>query len=476
MSTFVDAVKNQEARTDNGMKARLSSGTACTDLFFKIGAMRGQNPVPAWTAALVENEDYATRILLWSRDVLQGAGERQIFRTVVRELIDRGNLDLASALLRKVPELGRFDDLFVAFGTPLQSAAFGIYKESLDAGNGLAFKWAPRKGPVAVALREYLELSPKRYRKYLVENTTVVETQMCAKDWDNINFNHVPSVASSRYKKAFGRHTPKYGEWITALTSKDPEVRAKVKINAKAIFPHDVLKGVIDNVIAAAWRRNEFSATELGAVVAQWDALPNFVGDANILPIVDVSGSMWSGASSVRPIDVSLSLGLYLADKNKGKFKDTFLTFSGRPELLHLKGDIVDKLKQMNGSTWAMNTNLHAAFEKILDTAVKGNVPQEEMPATVLILSDMQFDSCVTFDDSAIEMIRRKYAQHGYTVPNVVFWNLNSRDNVPVAFNEKGVALVSGYSPTIMTSILGGKDYTPEAIMLKTILKDRYDF
>lgn len=472
MSTFVEAVQNQEARTENGMKARLSSGTACCDLFFKIGAMRGQNPIPAWTAALAENHDYASRILLWSRDVLEGAGERQIFRTIVRELIDRGNLDLATSLLRKVPELGRFDDLFVAFGTPLQSTAFGLYKDALDAGNGLAFKWAPRKGPVAVAFRDYLALTPKRYRKYLVENTKVVETQMCNKDWDSINFNHVPSVAAARYKKAFYRNTPKYAEYVTALTSKDPKVRETVKINAKAIFPHDVLKGLIDSIIG--YRSTKMSATELGALTAQWDALPNFVGDANILPIVDVSGSMWAGAASVRPIDVSLSLGLYLADKNKGKFKDTFLTFSSTPQLLHLKGDIVDKVRQMNGSSWNMSTNLHAAFEKILDTAVKGGVPQEEMPNTVLILSDMQFNNCVTFDDSAIEMIRRKYNQHGYTVPNVVFWNLNSRDNVPVKFNEKGVALVSGYSPTIMTSILGGKDYTPEAIMLKTILKDRY--
>jgi len=215
----------------------------------------------------------------------------------------------------------------------------------------------------------------------------------------------------------------------------------------------------------------------------QWEALPNYVGDANILPLVDVSGSMtckaggYQSKSNLTCLDVSVSLGLYLADKNKGKFKDTFLTFSSNPELMHLKGNINQKIDQMVKSEWEMNTNLHAAFKKILDIAVQGNVPQEEMPEMVLILSDMQFDHCVKHDDSAIQMIARKYQEAGYEIPKVVFWNLNaSYGNSPVKFDKSGTALVSGFSPAIVKPLLSADldGFTPEAVMLKTIMDDRY--
>jgi hypothetical protein len=213
--------------------------------------------------------------------------------------------------------------------------------------------------------------------------------------------------------------------------------------------------------------------------VAQWDALPNYVGDANIMPLVDVSGSMGCPAgnnTSVTCLDVSVSLGLYLADKNKGAFNGTFLTFSDRPELLTLKGNIVQKAQQMIKSSWGMSTNLHAAFDKILSTAVKNNVPQGDMPKMLLILSDMQFNQCVRHDDSAMEMIERKYRDAGYELPAVVFWNLNSSDNVPVKSDKSGAALVSGFSPSIMTSLLKAdpSEFTPYGVMLKTIMSDRY--
>ena len=243
MSTFVNAVLNQEARTQNDMKARVSTANALTDLFFKIGAMRGKNVIPAWTAARVQDSDLASRIALWARDIRGGAGERKIFRDILTDLVNT-DLDRASALARKAPELGRWDDLLVLVGTPLETFAFEMIGAALRDGNGLCAKWMPRQGEVANKLRNYLGYSPKFYRKRLVELTKVVETQMCAKDWDNINFNHVPSVASSRYKKAFARHTEKYKEWTAALVSKDPEVKASVKVNAAAVYPYDVLKGI----------------------------------------------------------------------------------------------------------------------------------------------------------------------------------------------------------------------------------------
>ena len=481
MNTFVNAVVNQSARTENGMKARQSTANALTDLFFKIGAMRGQNVIPAWTAARVQNPDLAARIALWARDVRGGAGERKIFRDI---LVDLANTDQirASELMRKVPELGRRDGLLVLVGTPMEEQAFFMIQCALEDNMGLCAKWMPRQGEVAAKLRNYLGWTPKFYRKRLVELTKVVETQMCAKDWDNINFNHVPSVASARYKKAFSRHTEKYKEWTTALVSKDPEVAKTVKVNAGAVYPYDVLKGVISHY------RMNYNQDQLNHVVAQWEALPNFVGDANILPLVDVSGSMTAAAGGYNPklrstsgvtcLDVAVSLGLYLADKNKGKFKDTFLTFSSQPPLLRLPGNILDKIKQMVESKWEMNTNLHAAIAKILQVAREGNVPQEEMPATLLILSDMQFDQCARYDDSAMQMIARKYADAGYSMPNIVFWNLSAHDNVPAKFDDHGVALVSGFSPAIVKGVLAADldNFTPEAIMLKTIMSDRYDY
>lgn len=474
MTTFVNAVRNQEARTTNGMKARKGTADACVDLFFKIGASRGKNIIPDFTAARVQNPDVATRIALWARDIRGGAGERKLFRDILLDLV-MTDTDRAIAMMRKIPELGRWDDLLIfEEDSVAEAVAFTMIADALKEGNGLCAKWMPRKGEEAARLRSFLGWTPKFYRKRLVELTKVVEQQMCANDWDDINFNHVPSVASSRYKKAFARHTPKYAEWVQKLVAGD----TTAKVNAAAVYPYDVLKGLI----GAYYQK--YDKSQLDHVKAQWDALPNYVGEANILPIVDVSGSMmcpaggYNSKSKTTCLDVSVSLGLYLADKNKGKFKDTFLTFSDKPELLHLKGNILDKIKQMVTSSWAMNTNLHAAMQKILDVAVKGNVPQEEMPEVLLILSDMQFDQCTRYDDSAMQMIERKFTDAGYKVPKIVFWNLNAHDNVPVKFDKHDSALVSGFSPAIMKSVLaaGLEEFTPESIMLKTIMSDRYNF
>lgn len=470
MNTFVEAVQNQEARTKNNMKAHKSTANALVDLFYNIGASRGKNIVPQFTAAYVANPDLALRIALYARDVRGGAGERQLFRDILSHL-EVSDPKSASRLMAKVPTIGRFDDLFVFSNPVLKTQAYDLLLHALRERNGLAAKWTPRKGPVARELREHFKMSPKQYRKTLVELTKVVETQMCSNDWDNINFSHVPSQASRIYKKAFNRHTPKFAEYVERLVSGDKSV----KVNAGAVYPHDVLKGLIN-----MYRPDQsLNKTELDHILAQWDALPNYVGDANIMPLVDVSGSMTCPAgknTSVTCLDIAVSLGLYLADKNKGVFKDTFLTFSGNPELMTLKGNVIQKAHQMVKSSWAMNTNLHAAFNKILDTAVSNNVPNSDMPKMLLILSDMQFDECIKFDDSVMEMIERKYTTAGYEVPQIVFWNLNSSDNVPVKSNKSGAALVSGFSPTIMTSLLSAdpSEFTPEGIMMKTIMVDRY--
>ena len=467
---FAEAIGNQEARTLNGMKARKSTANACVDLFYAIGASRGKNIIPQFTAAYVENADLALRIVQWARDVRGGSGEREIFRQVLTHLENTNPAD-AARLLVKVPELGRWDDLFVFKTQPLKSQAFTMLGDALRARNGLAAKWTPRKGDTAVEIRKFFGMTPKQYRKSLVNMTTVVETQMCSGSWDSINYSHVPSVAHSRYKKAFGRHGTTYAEYIAKLVKGE----AGVKINANAIFPHDVLKGRIGGYGSTKWSKNELDVIE-----AQWNALPNYVGDASVLPLVDVSGSMITTAGktgSTTCLEIAVSLGLYFADKNRGTFKDCMLTFSDKPQLVRLKGAINEKIDQMVSTDWGMSTNLHAAFNVILKTAVDNSVAPADMPATLIIFSDMQFNACVKNDDSAMEMIERKFEAAGYALPKVVFWNLNAGSNVPVKFDKKGTALVSGFSPAIAASVLGADPdaFTPEAIMLKAVMSDRYD-
>ena len=238
---FAEAVLNQEARTANGMKARKSTANACVDLFYNIGASRGKNIVPQFTAAYVENSDLALRIALWARDARGGSGERELFRSILKYL-EKTDKTAALALLARVPELGRWDDIFVFTDPTLKSAAYVMLGNALRERNGLAAKWTPRKGEVAREIREFFGMTPKQYRKSLVALTNVVETQMCANDWDNINYSHVPSVAHARYKKAFGRHGTTYAEYVTKLVKGE----AGAKINAGAVFPYDVLKGAVN--------------------------------------------------------------------------------------------------------------------------------------------------------------------------------------------------------------------------------------
>jgi hypothetical protein len=469
--TFSNAVKNYGnsavARTQNGMKAHKTSNSAVLDFFSEAGSARGKDITALFVAALNENEDLTLRTLLWLRDIRGGAGERAQFRNLLGKL-ESSNPGLAGRLMAKIPELGRWDDLFVYTDYLNRLNAFKMIKQALDEKNGLAAKWMPRKGSIAVELTRFLGLSPKAYRRLVVDLTQVVESQMCAKTWDEINFSHVPSVASARYQKAFGRNAAeKYSQYIAELKKPQSERAEGVKINAGAVYPHDVVKSVASGNPAVA---NE-----------QWKALPNYVGDARTFPMVDVSGSMgsvhYSAAGRVQPIEVAVALGLYLSDKNTGPFKDLFLTFSANPEVLQLKGTLSQKIDQMATSHWEMNTNLHRAFDLLLDIAVRGNVPSQDMPETLLILSDMQFDQCVRYDDNAVQMIARKYERAGYAVPKIVFWNLNNGyGNTPVKFDQRGTAHVSGFSPSIMKAVLSNdlEDYTPYNVMLKTIMQDRY--
>lgn len=465
-NAFVSAAMNTPvlARTENNMKAQKSTMSPLVDLFYIVGASRGKNLSMQFERAMQDNEDLALRVALWARDCRGGAGERTVFQYLLQHLeLSRPDFLLTSKYLEKVPELGRWDDLLTLTEPRVKAKAFGLIKAALESGNGLCAKWMPRKGKVARELREFLGLSPKAYRKTLVGLSNTVEQKMCAKEFDKINYAHVPSLAMSRYMKAFSKND---AERFVAY--RESLKKGETKINAKGVYPYDIIKSM-----------RHGGDREVND--AQWKALPDYMTDVNVLPLVDVSGSMEASVAdnpNLSCMDVALSLGLYCADKNKGAFKDMFLTFSGESELLTLKGSLSQKLTQMETSHWGMNTNLHKAFERILKVAVSGNVPQEDMPKVLLILSDMQFDQCAKFDDSAMQMIQRKYEAAGYTVPVIVFWNLRATANVPVSFDKKGVAMVSGFSPAIMKAVLAADfdEISPESIVRDAVGIARYDY
>ena len=466
MNAFTNGVTSagtvDRALTANGGITLSTSGSTLVDLFFLAGASRGKDITTSLARSFGDEKELTLRLILWTRDVRGGAGERQTFRNMLLWL-EQNDPSSLKRLLSKVSEVGRWDDLLIFQTDEIKALAFDLIKDALDSGNGLVAKWMPRKGEAAVELRTAFGWTPKYYRKRLVELTKVVETQMCAKNWSSINYSHVPSVASARYKKAFAKNDPTgYQAWVESLKN------GTAKVNASAIFPHDVTKTLMHEISA-----------NVDVVQAQWDALPNYVQDGmTVLPMVDVSGSMTCGSiPGTTPLEVAVALGLYMSEKQRSAFKDMILTFSDSPTLMKVSGSIATRYRQLKRAEWGGRTNVHAAFGKILSHAVKNNVPASDMPEYILVLSDMEFDYCVrkpsaTAHENAVE----EYAKHGYKLPKVIFWNLNGREgNSPVEFKKDGTGLVSGFSPSTMRSIMSGKNITPLDIVMETLSSSRYD-
>lgn len=469
---LVDALQTQDAVTENGMATNSSSLNFCVDLFFTIGAMRGQDKerlIRNFSLAFNEDPTRAMKILFWARDVREGAGERQIFKDILVYLVENQSESLKKNI-GLISEYGRWDDLLVLAGTKLEEEVFSQIQIAIGAGNGLCAKWMPRKGTIAQRLREFMKMSPKQYRKTLVNLTNVVETKMCANQWEAIEYGKLPSLASARYQKAFWkRDGERYKLYIEKLT------KGEEKINAGAVYPYDVTKSLE--------RGNKDVAN------AQWKALPNFMEGSTerVLPVVDVSGSMMSavgGNGNVTCLDVSISLGLYISERNEGAFKDAFITFSAEPQLQILKGTLNERFLQLRRADWGYNTDLQKVFSLILDQAVKNNVPESEMPTKILVLSDMEFDAAIhnsvfssntQWNPTAQQMIQKMFGDAGYKMPGIVYWNIQSRgENIPVSFNETETALVSGFSPSILKSLLKGEIVSPQQIMDETILSERY--
>lgn len=456
--SLFDAMQN-ETRTTNGMKAFKSTGNYLVDFFSKAGDSRGVDISSVLKKAMSENEEIALRTLLWARDVRGGAGERKTFRDLVGTLV---RSDIPLGFIRLIPEVGRWDDLFIFFGTKYEKEALFIIEAGLAAQDGLCAKWMPRQGPIAAKIRQHLDLSPKQYRKMLVGMTTVVETQMCENRWGDVTYEHVPSKAIGKYARAFGRHD---GERFTKFKQK--AVSGEVKVNAGAVFPCDVV-----NLLS----RDERLAQ------AQWQNLPDYLNgsDERMLCVVDVSGSMLSPAGQsgkITCMDVAISLGIYTSERLTGVFKDSIITFTDRPVVQKLSGTLAQRVRQCHNHV-GYSTNLEGVFDAVLKAAVQHSLPENQMPTKIVIISDMQFNSQIRdFNASVMDMIKAKYRKAGYSVPNLVYWNVGAAKygNSPFTVHETGACMVSGFSPAILTAVLSGESDS-FSVMLNAVGKDRYNY
>jgi len=465
MSELVDALtRNLVATTANGAVTQETSLSKCVDLFFLAGASRRISEseiIQTFCEARAENKQLAWRIVLWARDCRGGAGEKRFFRVIGKFALEHFS-DEWDHIAIAVPEVGSWKDLFLIEEPTKNNLNFLAIQLQENKNKGLLAKYFPRKGKWFTAMHKYLGWTPKALRKFLVSETKVVEHLICKNQVGLINYSTVPSVAMNRYKNLFDRKDgSRFNTYIQDVLD------GKSKINSSVLFPNDILSPLVSG------DRYRFGADsdEVSAIQAQWNALPDYMEDCTdrVLPLCDVSGSMHG-----LPMEVSVALGLYISERNKGIFKDAVMTFSADPEMHHITGrSIEERVNSLMRADWGMNTNLQKTFQVILDTAVNNCLPESEMPNKLLIISDMEFDQCGT--QTNLEGIRDQYEVAGYTLPEIVFWNVNGRpNNVPARSNDQGIGLVSGFSPAILKTILAGQVVNPVQLMRDAVDIERY--
>lgn len=483
--SFADVARNESHKTftENGAFALNTSGDKLLDLFGSIGSLRETDTKRIerlFADAYAEDPLTATKIVFYARDIREGLGERETFRTLIKYMAIYHPESLINNI-DKIGEYGRYDDLYSLIGTPLEDDMWKVMKNQIEddwrgykAGRPISLlaKWiksvdasskATRKLGIKTALKlgyhpPIFKRMVKRLRKYI----KVTEGLMSTNQWDKINYSEVPSKAMTNYRNAFRNHDEeRFNEFVSKA------VNGEVKINSSTLYPYDLIEKILH---LNFWHREVLHDD---VVESQWRQLPNYIKeDTNAIVIADTSGSMMG-----RPIYTAIGLAIYFAERNKGAYHNLWMSFSSDPKFHELTGEtLAQKLASLDMDDWGNNTNLVAAFNRILDVAIEANVPESEMPKSIIVISDMEIDRCEHNDWTFYDQMKSKFHQHGYEIPNVVFWNVNSRHDVYHADSKrKGVQLVSGQSTTVFKQVMDCIDMTPIEAMFKIINSDRYN-
>ena len=465
--------------TENMAKAYKSTLDNLLDFFGNAGSMRKRTEadiVQLFSKAFAQDRLLALKALFYIRDSRGGQGERRVFRVILKWLANNYP-EIVRKNLTNVPFFGRYDDVYVLFDTDLErdvikAMAIQLAKDwyNMKAGKpvSLLAKWLKSENTssresvfLAIKFRKALDWSSKKYRKTLStlrKYIDVVEVKMCANQFNEINFGKLPSKAHLNYRKSFEKRAGEnYKEYLAKVE------KGEDKINASALYPYDILRAIVEST----------TITTIKAADLQWKALPDYVKEGGSgICICDVSGSM-----DGLPLYVSISLGIYFAERNIGPFKDVFMTFSNTPCFHRIIGNnLREKWNNFDRTGWGMNTDLVSSFRLILNTAVKNGVEPKDMPSKIFVITDMEFDYCSSGRNTNFQEIDEMYKRAGYDRPGLIFWNVDSRNNHnPVVFNDNNVCLVSGCSPSILKSIMGKKILSPMEVMLDTITNKRYD-
>ena len=502
MNKFMNGMTNATnfKFTENGAVTHKTTKSDLLDMFAMGAAMRtrsDEDVILMFRKAYQENPVYALKCLFYIRDVRGGQGERRFFRVVMRD-IAKNYTDAARRNLKFVPEFGRWDDLYVFVGTPLEADALQIMKDQLALDvecktPSLLAKWLKSENTSSVEsrrlgniTREFFGMSHKQYRKTLSilrERINVLERLMSEGRWDEIEFDKIPSKAGMKYKNAFARHDLERAKNENVQTYADFAKDSTKKVNAKALYPYECVHEAL-NIMGnqQGWssrgRHVALDDTQRLMTNKYWDNLADYFNGAtfNGIALVDTSGSM-----SGTPIEVAISLGLYCAEKNQGAFANHFISFESNPHWIETAGvDFCDKVYRITGAEWGGSTNVEAAMDLILNVAKQNGCSQDEIPQNLVIISDMEFNYCVTsnnygrgnVNDTLFEKIAAKYRANGYEMPHVIFWNVNARQaNIPMLGNGN-VSFVSGFSPSIFETIMSGK--TGYDLMMEKLDSERY--
>lgn len=480
--------------TENGAIKHFSTKSALLDLFAMGAAMRKRSDediILMFKKAYEENPVYALKCLFYIRDVRGGQGERRFWRVCMKWLAS-ADTKAARRNIQHTALFGRWDDLYIFVGTPLEAEAFQIMKEQLALDvqcktPSLLAKWlksentsskASRK--LACRTREYFGMTHKQYRKTLSilrERINILERLMSAGKWDEIEFDKIPSRAGMIYRNAFARHDVermKSGAQTYEAFAKD-ETK---KVNADVLSPVDIANRIFSNQVK--------TETDRAIIDKYWSCLKDYYHgrEENGIAICDVSGSMYG-----QPLNAAVSMSAYIAERGKGPFKDHFITFSSNPTLVRFEGvDIYDKFRRAATADWGGSTNVEAAMDLMLNVAIKNKVPASDMPTTLYIFSDMEFNGCMTCGpastnrwdggirihdtDTLFDTIAKRWNAYGYELPRVIFWNLDARqENIPALGGR--FSYVSGFSMNMVETILSGKDGYD--LMMEKLNTSRYE-